>query len=123
MQAFCNATMIPRWLVVRLEHGRAPWAELKSDGSFDNFAKRTDAISVVGALGAPVGGPTPAELCRLARRRSGWTLAEIAAAWGASHVTMLKWERAGRPLLVQWWVSSGLYPDAKRIIRRPTWTE
>lgn len=47
--------------------------------------------------------PTTSELCALARRRAGWTLAQVQAQLGLSKVTFLERERAADPGIVEHW--------------------
>jgi len=51
--------------------------------------------------------PTTSELCALARRRAGYTLAEAQAKLELSKVTFLERERAGDPGIVTHWKSLG----------------
>lgn len=65
-----------------------------------------EAARVAAATG-PI-EPTPAELCLLARRRSGMALGrEVAPAFGASKVTYLAQERAASPRVVAFWRERG----------------
>lgn len=47
--------------------------------------------------------PAPALLLGLARRRSGWTLQEVARRAGTSHVTLILREKEGDSGLIAWW--------------------
>lgn len=60
------------------------------------------ALEALGVL-----SPTLAELCFIARRRSGRPLREIEAELGVSRVSFHKWERAGNPRLVDHWEAQG----------------
>lgn len=58
--------------------------------------------------------PTLAELCFIARRRSGRSLRDIEVELDVSRVSFHKWERAGNPRLVDYWEKQGFrFPEGK----------
>jgi len=112
-----------RTIVVRARRGRAgagpgqgevaarlgisTGAYAKLEAGRSTLLDADEVESLVGALGAL--RPSVGELCRIARRRSGMTLAEIAAEapFAASKPTFLAKEESGAAEIVGFWEERG----------------
>lgn len=107
----------------RLTAGERLWLARKAAGLTQVKAAKRAGVgenAYAGAekdLNAAVRGPVPgipavrrptmAQMLALARRRSGLGLRGLAKAGSVTKVTVLAWERAGRPELVRFWEKRG----------------
>jgi DNA-binding XRE family transcriptional regulator len=89
--------------------GFTSYQRLEAGGHIRFMIDASDLGSIrdISQIIGEVSKPTRAEMCTLARRRSGLKLEEIAACLGTTHVTILKLERTADPKIVRFWVDEG----------------
>lgn len=92
----------------KLGIGIGPYRNLEASRRF-KFTMIADMGSVrdVLRLVGEIPSPTIAEMCVLARRRSGLKLADMADRLGTTHVSIIQWEKDADSKIVRFWMDEG----------------
>jgi DNA-binding XRE family transcriptional regulator len=83
------------------------YAKIEDDSGWLDAGLTGEEAARVRKKIADIVSPTIAEMCYLARRRSGLPLAKVEAALGTTRPTLHKMEREGNPRLVAFWEGRG----------------